>query len=203
LNALEKKMNGVSFSQFVGWSTTLSGISSAIALVAIGIFFAGVQTFGPINDIAIGVMALTMVPAAIAIYTVQHSLSPAFALVGVFIGLIGMIGLVIFQTLLVLGKVKINSYAKVSEPTLVVSLIGFAAIGIWLIVVNLLRITENDIPSGLAWDGLVAGLGFLLFPVAYWRTSMMHPLTVILGMVWQIGYPIWAIWSGLNLLSAR
>jgi hypothetical protein len=190
----------MNWTQLASPAAYLSGIVAILALIAIGIFFAGVKPFGPINDLLLGTMGLLMIPIAIGLNQIEPP--GTLRTLAMIVGIVAMLGLAAHQILLVTGKVKINNYDRITEPTLAFMQIAFGVIGLWLIAVNFFARNLTLLPSGLMIVGYLAGAGFVLMPVAYWRVGMQHPLTYMTGILWQIGFPIWAIWLG-NVLGTR
>jgi uncharacterized membrane protein YsdA (DUF1294 family) len=190
----------MTLTQLTSLAAYASGSSAILALIAIGLFFAGVKPFGPINDTLLGLMALLMIPIAIGFNQLQ---SPsALRTIAMIVGILAMLTFVIHQVLLVTGKVKITNYDRITEPTLAIFNISMGFIGLWLAAVNFFARDTSLLPTGLLVVGYLAASGFALMPVAYWRGGMKHPLTFITGFLWQLGFPIWAIWLG-SVLSAR
>jgi hypothetical protein len=185
--------------QLASLSAYISGAAAILALIAIGLFFAGVKSFGPINDVLLGVMALCMIPIAV----LNQSQAPGLIRTIVMLaGIAAMLTLTIHQLLLVTGKVHIHNYDRITEPTLAIMNGALGVIGLWLLAINYVSRNYAVFMGLPIVIGMLAGLGFVGMPIAYWRGGMKHPLTYVTGMLWQIGFPIWAIWLG-SVLSAR
>jgi hypothetical protein len=191
------------FARFAGWAALASGAAAIVAFAAIAIFFAGVKPFGPVNDIALVVTALTMAPLALAFHQLGQDRGPALSLAALILGLAGMLVFAGNNTLMILGVTRITSYDKVADPVLAINLAGFAGIGLWMIAAGLIANPVGILPAGLTWLGLASGAGFAVMALAFWRLGGFHPVTMAAGLIWQIGYPIWAIWLGRVLLSGR
>lgn len=188
----------MNITQLASLCATLSGISAIGALIAIGLFFAGKKVFGPINDSLLGLMGLMMLPIAIGLNQIE---SPgAIRLIVMIAGIIAMLTLAVHQVLLVTGKVHINNYDRITELPLAILNGSWFVIGLWLIAVSYFGRNVAALPKALIVAGIVTGIGLAGMPIAYWRGGMRHPLTYLTGILWQIGYPIWAIWLG-NLLA--
>lgn len=191
------------FTRYASWAAYASGAAAIIALVSIATFFAGVKPFGPVNDIVLVATALTMAPLALAFYQLEKGSLATFSLITLIVGLAGMLAFAVNNTLMVFGVVQITSYEKVADATLALNLICFAAMGLWLMAADYFARLGGILPAGLIWLGLVSGLGFAMMALAYWRLGGYHPVTMVAGLIWQIGYPIWAIWLGRVLVSGK
>lgn len=75
-----------------------------------------------------------------------------------------------------------------------------AAMGLWLILSNALSGLGGVLPLGLGACGMVAGAGYLLMAVGFYRGGQQHPLFYAGGLLTVIGYSIWAVWLGRLLL---
>lgn len=107
-----------------------------------------------------------------------------------------MLAASILQILLVLRVVKL-------ELTLVAVPAAFGVVGVWLLLNSYLALANRTLPSGLAWVGMVAGVGYILVILGFLLGGQQHPLTAVGGLTAVISYPIWAIWIGALLLSGR
>ena len=74
---------------------------------------------------------------------------------------------------------------------------GYAAIGVWVLVMSLLAMRGQGFPRGYALLGLLLAILYLLIPVAVIPKNQ----TLVLGIVGlgAIVAPIWYVWTGLVL----
>ena len=119
-----------------------------------------------------------------------------------------MLGVALLQVLL-----RINVIPFEQEVGLV--LFATAAVGVWLILVDLLGWRQGSLPSRLAWLGIAVGAAFVLEPVMLsaaggavaWRVFMSNYLlltgSAIVFLVSYVGFPIWAFWLGRVFLTTN
>lgn len=182
--------------RYAGWSAYLSTAATIIGFVTLIVFFSVGEPFGTINDISSVILALSLLPLAVALYLFQRPGAPVLSLMALIIGICAMLAASILQILLVLRVVKL-------ELTLVAVPAAFGVVGVWLLLNSYLALANRTLPSGLAWVGMVAGVGYILVILGFLLGGQQHPLTAVGGLTAVISYPIWAIWIGALLLSGR
>jgi len=82
-------------------------------------------------------------------------------------------------------------------------LIANAVIGIWLITNGIMARVGSNLPQGLAWLSILAGIGLVLIIVGFWIGGQEHLLTTVSGLITFIGILIWAIWLGKLFLAGK
>jgi len=178
----------------------IGGAVGVISAASLGAFFAVGGPFGAINDWAIGVFGLLTGLVALGQSRRDGTTTSPPGVMPVALALIG-------AAIVVLG-----SYLVISDTTgfllagLVESL-GFALIGVWLIVLNGSMAGAPYWPRRLPGFGVVAGLvmamGFIVVPAiaAGLDDASSAPPLVWIGFVAWLGifllYPVWCIWFGL------
>ncbi|GIW01952.1 hypothetical protein [Roseiflexus sp.] len=180
--------------RYAGWSAYLSAAATIVGFVTLIVFFSVGGPFGTINDISSSILALSLLPLALALYLLLRPCAALLSLIALIIGICAMLAASILQILLVLRVVK-------SELTLVAVPATFGVVGVWLLLNSYLALASRTLPSGLAWVGMVAGVGYILVILGFLLGGQQHPLTAVGGLTAVIGYPIWAIWIGGLLLS--
>jgi hypothetical protein len=167
----------------------VSGIAAILALVFIAIFFAGVPIFGPLNDIALLVMALAAFP-------VVHWLGGGRPVTWV-----AHAGLATWSVLHALMIVRLVDYDSQTGRSwaLVVSSLGLAVFGGALVAILL---TGAPVSGILRWIGIVAGAGFVVMGVGIPAFGTFSPLTYVGGLAWQLGWPVFVVWLARNLVVA-
>src|SRR5215216_5136056 len=93
------------------------------------------------------------------------------------------------QALLVFGVLE---FEQEIHPVLIAN----AVIGIWLITNGMMARVGSNLPQGLAWLSVVAGIGLILIIVGFWVGGQESLLTIVGGILSFIGILIWAIWLG-------
>jgi hypothetical protein len=159
----------------------------------LAIFFIAGGPFGTINDVLNAVLAV--LSGYLAWRLSGHALLAYVALLGEVIAVIGSV--------LVISRITGFFFAGM------VSSLGFALIGAWLLT----YCWSSSTPSSLRWLGVVAGAlmvtGLLAIPGIVLRLDDMNqaPAWIWAGFVSWLGiyvaYPAWAIWSGLASQPAR
>ena len=209
---------------YVGWSAILSGAIDLIGFVFLLLFFAleaplWIQggepdtppLFGTLNDASSIFVALFMIPVAVALNKINRSQYPTLSLISLIIGMTGMLATAIIQALYVTRLIQ------TAQEGVLVGIAG-AFTGLWMILVNVLGRAAN-LPRGLAWLGIVAGVSIILPPVAVIAIGGLAPLlddpsialsnplfifafaAGVLGI--SIGSAIWAIWLGRLFLTGK
>jgi hypothetical protein len=128
--------------------------------VSIAFFTIG-GVFGPLNDIAVIVQYTLMLPIAIKVYRLVRPYGPLLSQVATVIGIVGMLAVIILQTLLVAGVLPFNQQiGKVSAAFLVVL--------VWFVLTGHLGRHTIQLPKGIILY-ILAGLYFC-YPV--WAFSL-------------------------------
>jgi hypothetical protein len=208
---------------YAGWSAILSGALDLIGFVFLLLFFAleaprwiksgepnTPPLFGTLNDASFIFVALFMIPVAVALNKMNRSQSPTLSLVSLVIGMTGMLATAIIQALYVPRLIQTQQ-----EVVLLGIALGF--LGLWMILVNALGRAAN-LPRGLAWLGIVAGVSIILLPgagIAIGGSAFLHDPSIALrsplfmfafasGILgFSIGYAIWAILLGRLFLTGK
>lgn len=167
----------------------VSGIAAILALVFIAIFFAGVPVFGPLNDIALLVMALATFPVVQLLGSGRPVTWAAHA---------GLAVWCVLQALMILRLVDYD-YQTGRSAGLVISSIGLAVFGGALVTILL---TGSPVTGALRLVGVGAGAGFLVMGVSIPIFGTYSPFTYAGGLAWQLGWPVFAIWLARNLSVA-
>jgi hypothetical protein len=171
-----------------GWGAYLSAAFTVLTFLTALVFFAKGQPFGTINDVSSVLQVLFMIPLALAL----NRLLPAGVRIWVFlataVGISGMLISALGQILLVFRRIDFEGSMKFFPAG--------AAIGVWLLVSSILALVTGMFPSGFAWVGILAGLGYLLTVTGFLTGGQKHPLFYLGGGVLVLSYPVWAIWLG-------
>jgi hypothetical protein len=175
------------------------GLVAVASMISLATFFAIADgPFGAINDIGNGIV--TALSAALA-WTLRSRV-PALALVAALVGAgIALVGSWLAQSDLV-GFFFAG----------LVSSVGFASIGVWLVVLNRSADSEAGWPRALASLGVAAGLvmavGLATLPGIFMGLDDMAtaPGWIWIGYLGWAGiyvlYPAWAMWLGHSILTS-
>ena len=183
----------------IGWIAIFTGVVAILAVICLILMYTVNQSFGKVNDVLnifIGVASVTL---ALMLYAEHHAKSPllsqfalAFAVVGVIFTILGSILIIFGFTDFVLA----GWYSS----------IGFALIGIWLIIFCYSFLNINVLPHNLIIFGIVSGafmaVGLFGIPGIIRGIDSMESMPWYLYVAFfgwlgtYILYPIWAIWLG-------
>ena len=173
--------------------TGVVGYAAVAFLVAL--FVVG-QPFGTLNDILNGLLGILSAWLAWAMWRggVSSGALTAVAGLGAAIAVVG-------SALVISGTTGFFLAGLVSS-------VGFALIGLWLVEANRILGRTGAVPRALSRLGLLAGaamaFGFIDLPGIAMRLDDMAavPPWIWVGSLWFVGafalYPAWAIWLGLR-----
>jgi len=178
--------------------TGVVGYAAVAFLVA---FFVVGQPFGTLNDILNGVLGILSALLAWTMWRrgVSSGALTAVAALGAAIAVVG-------SALVVSGTTGFFLAGLVSS-------VGFALIGLWLVEANRILGQTGAVPRALSRLGLAAGtamaFGFIDLPGIAMRLDDMTsvPPWIWVGSLWFVGafalYPAWALWLGLRRADDR
>ena len=136
----------------LGSIINITGIVGLAALILIILFFIIGQPFGTLNDIAIGLAAISSGVLAVMSY-IQRAPSSPLSLIALILALIGAVVVVIGSILVISGKTGWYLAGLYMAA-------GNALIGAWLLELNFFAQGNNSWPQGLVTFGLI--IGFLM-----------------------------------------
>jgi hypothetical protein len=181
------------------------GLLSWLSLIVFFIVGDPFGTFGDVGNGALGLLsgalAVTLRPAAVAPNPGMKVLASSAAVLGAAIAVVGSV--------LILWDITGFYLAGL------VSGLGFALIGVWLVAFN--RWMADDVrqrcPRRLPMVGIVAGaimaVGFINIPGVVWGLDDMEkaPVWILAGGVNWLGtyvlFPVWSIWFSRALARTR
>ena len=102
----------------------------------------------------------------------------------------------VLQALLVFNVVRY-------EQTIAAVLAAGGAIGLWLLLANILALAVAAMPGGLAVSGIVVGVGYLLVALGFRIGGQDHPLSYAGAILVTVGYSVWSVWLGWLFTSGR
>ncbi len=163
--------------------------SGAGALVAYGLFSAGIAVFGPINDILRLVMTLAIAPVMLGSYELGGvtPLWPArLSLAG---GTAAVVVWSVVQVAMIGGLVTFD-YEKPASGAFAIEAIAVLVMGAWITGAPLLA--GPWLPPRLRWLGAISGVGFVVFGIGLLLGGVNDLLTDVGGIGYQILFPVWA-----------
>lgn len=200
------------FARTFRYAAILCGIAALAALVTSVLFF-GLEVpsvgtsasqphlWGPLSDLFPIIQMALLLVVAYGLYLVQRPDAPTMSLVAAIIGAIGMLGVILLQSLLML---KVIPFDQEVGPVVLAT----GVVGVWIVLVNYLGRRQGGLPSWLTWLGIVVGAAFVLEPVLLsamgggvdWRAIVSNyallAASVIVFLVAYVGFPIWVISLG-------
>lgn len=199
----------------IGWTAIAGGVIGVIGFISLCLLFMFGEPFGTINDvlsIPSGILLLPLVFALYRLHAADHSLASLVALLA---GVIGFLSTAIGSILLVSGRIDF-------DQSLLTGIGGFGLIGLWVLLNSVLGLTNDTLPRGAAWMGLLLGITPTLALFAVFRASsianalegmagqsagfQMNPLLIVVFMLGALSYaglPFWFILMGRLFLADR
>lgn len=179
---------------FAGLCAIVSAAAVIIGFVTLIMFFVTGEPWGTMNDIASIVIALSVLTVLVQLYLMSRVPAPLASFYLFLLGIMAMLLVTAFQTLLVARLVTFTQ-------TAIIVPLAFGLFGAVLMFYSYVGWTAEVQPRGLAALGFAAGAGYLLTIAGFLAGGQNHPLTVLGGLAAVICYPPWAFLLGLLLLS--
>jgi hypothetical protein len=189
----------------VGWVALITGILGLLALLCLGLLFAGVRVFGPLNDIGIGLTAIASFVLALTLHSQFRAQAPGLSWVALVLAALGAL-VVVIGSVLVLFRITGYFLSGLYMAA------GNALIGLWLVALTASRLAGAPWQHGLTVFGLVAGafmvLGLATVPgivkgVDAWDAAPWY--VVYVGMAgslgWLLLYPLWCVLVGWAVMG--
>lgn len=203
-----------------GWAAYLSGITALLSFAAYIAFLVfdlpqtmqsgniSQQTLtGDLIGLFQALSALFMIPIALALHHAAKTRAANASRVATIVGIVGITVLIAFSALILL---RVMTEPQSGLPTA----LAFGAMGVWLVTTNYLT-RGHELPSRLAWLGIVIGAAYVLFALVFWISGAANVESsaalqnnspflfgyAALSLSSFILYPIWAIGLGRVLLQ--
>jgi len=182
----------------VGLSALVAALATVVGAVLLGLFFAKGQPWGTLNDIASIVLMLATMPVAVALGMLGAGAYGGLAWLVTAIGLAGMAGAAIAQSLLV---ARVRTYEQLLPWTLG----SGAVVGVWYVLVGLLGldfVNTRHYPGLLIALAIASGVGYIAIGYGFWRGNQRHPLSIVGGLALLVASTAFLGWIGfLTFLS--
>jgi hypothetical protein len=172
-----------------GWTLYLSAVATIATAITAILFFTLGERFGKLNDAVSVLQMLLMLPVSAGLFLLIRHGGAELALLATVVGATGMLIAAVLQALLVINVVRY-------EQTIAAVLTAGGAIGLWLLLANILALTVAALPSGLAISGIAVGVGYILVALGFRIGGQEHPLSYTGAVLVIVGYSVWAIWLG-------
>lgn len=191
----------------VGLSAIAAGVTAIVAGILLAAFFATRRdALGRANDAASALMAVLLVPPAIAVAG-QLSAAGPFIVVVTGVGLVGMAAATVASLLTAAGRLTVAQLTAWQGGSFIVL---FA----WVVGVSTAILVWDGLPVGLGWLGVAAGVLVVIATVEVIGLARRMgglgalkeldrpPLLAMAAILAAFAaFPIWCIWLGLSLTS--
>lgn len=151
--------------QIAIWAAYGSATSAAIGLIFLAIFFSGVPIFGPLNDVAVIIHYILLLPIAIALWRLLKPYGERLNNFALAVGLVGITAVIVLQSLLVFGVMPFSQQIFMVIP-------AFLTVMLWFVLTGHLGRTDVRVPRGIALH-ILAGLVFA-YPI--WAIRLANNL---------------------------
>ena len=178
---------------FYGWAAYLSAAAAILTFFTGRLFFWTGKGFGKLNDLFSIFQFILTIPL---IFLFNQLMTPPRVITIILSSAMGLGGIIFSaagQIRLLVGQIDFEGSQKYFPAG--------GAIGFWLMMANLSAAGSPELPGGLIWTGLGAGLGYLLVAGGFLKGGHSAPIFISGSILLGILYPTWAIWLG-NLLIA-
>ena len=138
-----------------------SGVVSIFGIAFIFAFVVMGDPMGRLNDIAVIVQYLLMLPVAFALYQILRQYNHNLSLAALLIGIPGMLAVIVLQTLLVTGVLPFSTQ-------IVLVVIAFLVVLVWFIMTGHLARYADKLPNSMLLH-VLAGL-YIGYPI--WAFSV-------------------------------
>jgi len=170
-------------------AAVVMAVAGGVALVAILLFFNVGQPFGTVNDLALLIMTVSLLPVMLAHYELGGivPLWPArLSLVGSAIAVAAWAAIL---GAMILGLVTFD-YEHAATGAFAISCALQVVIGLWIAGASLLA--GPWLPAVTRWLGVAAGVGTIVMSIGLLLGGVNHPLSYVGGVGYQIVLPVWA-----------
>jgi hypothetical protein len=217
--------SGGSLRRFAALSAIASGVIGLAGFVFLIAFFvleasavmkSGNLTaptfFGVLSNICgiAQMLLLIIVAVALAQSLAQHGSGRVVALRKVGLAC-GVAGTVVMAAATVLSTMRVGAVGQVAMA----SMLGLAAVGLWLVISNYLGRADEVLRLGLAWLGVAVGAAMIIMAISFLAaggssitqdpSSVPANFVVLAGiaigtLAMEVGLPLWSILLGRTLL---
>lgn len=115
--------------KLAGWCAYISGVVSVIGIVFLGLMFAGLERFGPMNDVTIIIQYIVMLPIVIAVWMILRPQGNPLNTPMLVLGLAAMAAVIVLQVLLVTGVLPFERQVYMVTAAFLVGIGWYVATG--------------------------------------------------------------------------
>jgi hypothetical protein len=146
-----------------GRSARASSVVAAIGIVFFVLLYVGIFTgskglllFGPANDVCVLVQYVLALPVVFALHRILWRHAPGRSLVAVWVAVVGVLGVVVFQTLLLTGTLSF-------EQQILPASISVLLVGVWILVAGRVGRESGELPASIA--SIIGGALYFGYPL--------------------------------------
>jgi hypothetical protein len=187
----------------IGWMAIVTGVSAILGVIFLALMFTVNMFFGTVNDVFNSIVGISGAVIAWMLYTEHHAKSPFMSQIALALAMVGAIFTIVGSVLVIYGFTEFVLASWYSG-------MGYALIGLWLVIFCYSMQRSDVLPHKLIMFGLITGVlmavGLLGIPGIFAGIDSMESLPWYLNISFfgylgtSILYPIWMIWLGRNLL---
>jgi hypothetical protein len=148
-------MSDAELYRLAGWTTWVSIVTLIISGIALAIFFAGPgEPFGSINDAAIAITLILLIPAVLAVDRLAGDRFAPMVRIVTVAAIAGMVLAAVGQCLLIARVITL-------EDSYITGGLGILPVLAWFVLVAVLSLAGGLLPSTVGWLA-VASLGMIV-----------------------------------------
>lgn len=202
-------------SNFIGIITLLAGISALLQVILLILMFTVSRNpFGRISDYFYALTPLLILPLFLAFQRIPGLHNSQISMAVMLIGILGILIASIAQVVLLLKVINFKQSVWGNS-------IGMGLISIPILTLAFGNLGNSQLPAGFNWFGLILGVAMLIgIPAVIFFIDELHALgsganfnwktanplvyvTVLAGILSQIGLPVWLVWAARLILSGN
>lgn len=198
----------------IGRITLAAGISALLQIILLVLMFTVSRNlFGTASDYFYALTPLLILPFLVVFPKIISGKNFLFSQVVRFLGITGILIASIAQFILLFKIIDL-------KQSIWGNLVGLGLIGIPVLIMSLLNLTNNALPAGFNWFGIVLGIAMVIgIPAGFFFLDELHsvqngtlvwsaasPLiypAVLAGVITQIGLPVWLLWIARLILAEK
>ncbi len=199
---------------FIGRITLAAAISALLQIILLVLMFTvSRKLFGTASDYFYALTPLLILPFMVVFPKIMSGQNLLFSRIARLLGIIGILIASIAQIILLFKIIDL-------KQSIWGNLVGLGLIGIPVFIMSLHYLSSHAIPTGFNWFGIVLGIAMVIgIPAGFFFLDELHavqngtlvwaetsPLiypAVLAGVITQIGFPVWLLWTARLILTAK
>ncbi|GMR09766.1 MAG: hypothetical protein BMS9Abin28_0586 [Anaerolineae bacterium] len=150
-------------SAYVSSAVSAFGIAFLV-LLYVGIF-ASIEplgVFGPLNDLFVLVQYTLALPVVVAFHRILRPQSPRLSLVAMLVAVVGIVGVVVFQLLLITGAMSFLEQVAYASASILL-------VGVWIVITGFLGRRSGKLQLSVA--AIILGALYFGYPLWAYRVG--------------------------------